>query len=352
MNILMTSVGRRSYLVDYFKAALGGNGLVVGANMYPEVAGMYASDVRVIAPPACSDEYVPFVFDICCRYEIGLLLSLHDLDVFVLSKHKQQFADAGVINTLPSEQWGRMALDKYQCGERLQSAGIPIPWTSWKIEDAFAAINSSEISYPVLVKARIGFGSLGLAVCKTDAELKVAYLKAKESVIQSGANQFLQIPDDQLVIIQPLITGREVCVGVVNDLAGRYKAHFACQVHSMRAGESERASTIDRSEFDSLAKTLSKLTEHAGIWGIDCLEDQGVFRVIDVNPRFTGDYPFHHLAGANVPAALIAWAKGGSPADSCFKSRPDIVGYKDLVPKIFEGTSPNFHLKKTFQNVQ
>ena len=39
MNILLTCVGRRDYLVEYFKIALGNRGQVFAANTYAETAG-------------------------------------------------------------------------------------------------------------------------------------------------------------------------------------------------------------------------------------------------------------------------------------------------------------------------
>ena len=51
MNILLTSVGRRSYLVHYFQQALEGRGKVISANMYADSPGMCAADESVLVPP-------------------------------------------------------------------------------------------------------------------------------------------------------------------------------------------------------------------------------------------------------------------------------------------------------------
>lgn len=334
MNILLTSVGRRSYLVNYFREALNGQGKVIGLNMFGDAAGMFSADISIVSPPANSDEYVPFVVDICQKYDIQLLNSLHDLDVFILSQHQQRFAEMEIKHTLPSAEWGRIALDKYACNEMLGSVGLPTPWTSTSLQCVLEAVADGAIFYPLIVKARSGFGSLGLKICHDERELIDAFHSCRLAVLDSGADDFLALPEDALVIVQPVISGREICLGIVNDLEGEYWSHFACEVHAMRAGESDIATSIDRSSFTDFAISFSQLTRHPGIWGIDCLDDNGIFRVIDVNPRFTGDYPFHHLCGANVPAALIKWVNGEQPGSDLFNSVPGLKAYKALDPML------------------
>lgn len=333
MNILLTSVGRRGYLVDYFKQALAGKGMVIGANTLPDTAGMIASDISIVTPPSNHPEYVPFIIDICEKYNIQLMCSLHDLDVFILSQSKESFDRAGVKNTLPSADWGKLALDKFECSNKLEKAGIAVPWTTVKLEDAFTALANKIIKFPIIVKARIGFGSLGVKICQNEKELIDGYQVAKSLALNSVTTNFIKLSEDELVIIQPVIDGREICLAIVNNLNGEYQNHFSCEVHSMRAGESDLATSLDRSQFTSLAKKVSKLTSHSGIWGVDFLDDDGVLKAIDVNPRFTGDYPFHHLAGANIPLALINWASWNEAESFCFNATPGIKAYKDLVPK-------------------
>ena len=44
MNVLLTCVGRRNYMVEYFREALNGRGQVYAANSYAETAGMAVAE--------------------------------------------------------------------------------------------------------------------------------------------------------------------------------------------------------------------------------------------------------------------------------------------------------------------
>ena len=101
----------------------------------------------------------------------------------------------------------------------------------------------------------------------------------------------------------------------------------------MRAGETDFVTTVDPSIAGDIPERLSRLTKHSGIWGVDLIYERNKPLIIDINPRFAGNYPYHHLAGANIPAALIAWTIGKEPMHSWFKSEIGMKGYKDLVPK-------------------
>ena len=67
MNILLTSAGRRTYLVEYFREALemaGLSGLIHAANSELSPA-LLSADRQVITPLIYEDEYIPFVLDYC-----------------------------------------------------------------------------------------------------------------------------------------------------------------------------------------------------------------------------------------------------------------------------------------------
>ncbi|NLD79866.1 MAG: ATP-grasp domain-containing protein [Smithella sp.] len=333
MNILITSVGRRSYLVDYFKKALSGSGRVVCANMFEHAAGMYAADVAIVTPPSCDPEYIPFVVGICHKHDIGLIFSFHDLDVYILSQHADELRKAGAFPVLPRPEWGRIALDKYECTRLLSDNGFDVPWTTLDVQGALAAVAAGRIRFPLIVKARMGFGSQGLCLSNNQDELLEAYRQARKLIEETGTSSYVPCHADQGVLIQQAISGKEYCVDVVNDLEGNFSCSFMLEVHAMRAGETDMITTVDPSIAGDLPLRFSRLTRHLGIWGVDCLDDNGTLRVIDVNPRFTGDYPFHQITGANIPAALVAWANKEDPDPSWLSARTGVRAYKDLVPK-------------------
>jgi carbamoyl-phosphate synthase large subunit len=333
VNVLLTAAGRRSYLVRYFQAALKGRGAVVAANSEALSPAMQCADRAVVLPASYHDEYPDAVVETCRTHEIGLVCSCHDLDVLALSSCRERIRATGAEAMVPDPDWARACLDKLECGRRLGSLGFDTPWATTSLEAAKEALKSGIVSLPLLVKARLGFGSLALGVCETEAELEWSFRRATNELAESVVDRFVPLAPDERVLVQEHVAGPEYCLDVVNDLAGREAAQMLCEVHSMRAGESDAATTVDPALLGDLPRRFARATRHLGIWGVDLRVGGGSPVILDVNPRFTGDYPFQQLAGADVPAALVAWVEGREPEAGWLSPAFGVRGFKDLVPR-------------------
>jgi len=51
-NVVLSSAGRRAYLVDYFKAALGKSGKVITTNATADATAMIHADIACVIPHA------------------------------------------------------------------------------------------------------------------------------------------------------------------------------------------------------------------------------------------------------------------------------------------------------------
>ena len=94
-------------------------------------------------------------------------------------------------------------------------------------------------------------------------------------------------------MLQLFIEGEEFGMDILNDLEGNFVHASFRKKDSMRAGETDKATTFFNQEFWELAISLSKLFKHIGIIDIDLIKENDTGRfIIDINPRFGGGYPF------------------------------------------------------------
>ena len=78
----------------------------------------------------------------------------------------------------------------------------------------------------------------------------------------------------------------------------------------MRAGETERAEVVRSGVLEEAGRRLGLALRHGGILDCDVFLDGGRCRVLELNPRFGGGYPFVHVAGADLPAFYLALVEG------------------------------------------
>ena len=97
---------------------------------------------------------------------------------------------------------------------------------------------------------------------------------------------------------------------IMNDLEGNHVAVSVKRKLAMRAGETDKAVTVDNAEIRQIGAVIGQNLKHIGNLDCDILERDGAFYVLELNPRFGGGYPFSYEAGVNMPKALIEWAQG------------------------------------------
>lgn len=329
MNVLLTSVGRRSYLVEYFQQTIGSQSKVVATNSEALTSGMIVADKSYTVPRVDSDEYIPRLLEICQENNIGLVVSLFDIDLPYLAKARKQFLDRGIQVVVSEPKVIEIANDKWHTYLFLTEQNIATPRTYLSLSNALTDLDNKEIDFPVIVKPRWGMGSLSVFKADSRDELEFFYHYAVRQIEKSYLSILSKDDLENSVLVQEFIAGREYGLDVFNNLNGDLIQTISKQKLAMRSGETDIAEVIHDERLSTVGSQLSKVLSHRGNLDVDVLENSaGQLFILEMNARFGGGYPFSHLAGADFPRALIEMTEGKEV--NPFKIEYGTVGLKSI----------------------
>lgn len=311
MNVLLTSAGRRNYLVDYFKEAVQPyGGMVHAINSHINAPALFVADQYSIAPPIYSEGYVDFLIDYCSKNNIQVIVPLLDNDLPVLAKNMARFESVGIYVLVPEEWIAVMANDKFKTYQFLKESGFDTVPTFCDLDDFNLARQKGEIDFPVIIKPRWGMGSLSVYQAENEEELNFYLKKARKEI----ENSFLKYESSQdpgkELLIMAYITGEEYMLDLINDLQGNHQVTVVNKKLLRKGGETEAVETVSHPELELLGKRVSQIFRFPLIMDADVFWTNGKAYILEFNPRFSGGYPFTHYAGVNLPKALIRWLKG------------------------------------------
>jgi carbamoyl-phosphate synthase large subunit len=317
-------------LVNWFKdalrvAAVPGHVHVIDANsMAPALAD---ADLSAVVPGFDSPGYIETVRRLCDEWGITLALSLNDFESSLWAGDSSPFVGTASPVQLIAASPNCQALleDKAAYGRSFSAAGVRVPRTMLGSE-ADARQDLLFATDQVVIKHRFGSGSKGLIVCPRGEWRDMLPVVASGARDRNGQ----PIEDVQLalraVVIQEMVTGQEYGLDVISDLDGLLQGVLVRRKVRMRSGETDQAVTESADAFQPLASQIHQVTGHRGLIDVDVIvADDGQSYLIDVNPRFGGGYPFSHAAGANVPAAYVAWHLKRPVDSSWLTSRPGVA---------------------------
>ncbi len=292
MKILLSSIGRRGYLVKYFKEALGPDDQVWGGDNSTYAPGFTYCDQTVLLPQVVKDHYPQALLDICQKNSIDIVIPLIDPELEALASWRKPFEDAGVMLLVSPEATVQMASDKYETYRFAIKNGLGVPQTFIQVDEALEQVTANKLSWPLMVKPRKGSASVNIEYCDDRLQLEAAWEKTAEPMIQE------------------VVKGDEFGYDLFGGRDHQPISVYCKKKLAMRAGETDKAvSTNDPLLIDFGQKLLNNM-ELMGPADVDVVIDRDGPKLLEINPRFGGGYPCSHLAGADFCQKIIAMRKG------------------------------------------
>ncbi|UKO97607.1 ATP-grasp domain-containing protein [Nostoc sp. UHCC 0870] len=328
MNIMLTCAGRRNYLVQFFQQALENRGYVFAGDASLEAPALQEADESFLLPSVNHHDYFDKLLYICERKQVRLLIPLNDLELPLLAKQRDRFLKIGIIPVISDSEIIDICFDKWATCQFLNNLGIATPKTYLSVNQAKKAIKLGEINFPLVVKPRWGSASIGIEYPEDEEDLELAYRFVKKSLSKSFLAEISSTDPEQCILIQEKLNGQEYGLDIVNNLAGDHITTFVKCKLAMRAGETDRAVTVEHEDISRIGEKIGQSLRHIGNLDCDVILTAKSACVLEMNPRFGGGYPFSQIAGANLPAALIAWANGETPLQQWLKVETNIMSSK------------------------
>ena len=339
MNILLTSAGRRAYIVEYFKQCQG-IGKVFASNSVYTIA-LKKADGYLLSPLIYDSDYIPSIIKFCKSNDIKAIISLFDIDLLILARNKEIFETNGIKLILAPASFVEICNDKWKTYNYLLSLGLKSPKTYLHIDNILSAIAKNEIQYPIIIKPRWGMASMGIYKAEDENELKVLSKKCNCDIFDSYLKYESSTTIENPIIYQEIMHGEEYGLDIINDLNGKYIGTFAKQKIEMRSGETDFGRTVASSPFEGIARIIAEHSKHEGILSVDCFKnDNGIF-ITEMNCRISGHYPLSYLAGMNYPQQLIDWLNNKPTNPKLLKFKTDLYIIKDLIPTILYEKNAN-----------
>src|SRR5687768_16717809 len=283
--VLFTCAGQRVDIVSAFGRA-GATTIATDVNRL--APALYHADHHELVVRVDDPGYVRQLATLVEQHGVDLVVPLTDLDQLILARSRDEVGAPILLS--PAEVVEQMG-DKYLAHETFERLGIPSP-ASW-LPDALP----DDLPFPVMVKAREGFGSRHIYRAKGREELEFHLART-------------QVPS----FVQVWCAGEEFSIDVFSDFEGRCLNAIPRTMIESKGGESIKGMTIRDWE---LIEHGRRVAETLPIWGpanIQCFREQdGSLLLTDVNPRFGGAFPLPHDAGSRYPDLAIALANGEQP---------------------------------------
>jgi acetyl-CoA carboxylase, biotin carboxylase subunit len=265
-----------------------------------------ADESVCIGPPPSRDSYLN-IHQIVAACEITGADAIHPGYGFLSENAK--FADILEAHKItfigPTADHIRIMGDKIEAKRTAKRLGIPVvPGSEGGVADeAEAARISSEIGYPVIIKATAGGGGRGMKVARDEGELAIALATARS---EAGA----AFGNSEVYIEKYLQKPRHIEVQIMGDGAGKAvhmgERDCSLQRRHQKIWEEANSPALNAEEREKIGMICANAVAGLGYRGagtIEFLYENGEFYFIEMNTRLQVEHTIWCMSRSASPTA-------------------------------------------------
>lgn len=338
VRVLVTAIGGGGHGEQILKALRQARPpyWIAGADAQPNCPQFAWVDAHTVLPLASDPGYIDAVLALCAQHRIQAVFHGCEPELKRMSEARDRFREAGILLPINDASTISLCMDKEATNARLAELGFTPP----RYVKVRSPADLDGIDwFPVVVKPSLGGG--GSANCfiaqNADALSALArYIGFEALGSHFIVQEYVGTPED------------EYTVGVLHDLEGNFINSIA--VHRLLSGGlNVRVSVANMTERTDLGSKLviSSGVSHGwvgrypevtaqceaiaraigakGAVNIQCRFVDGVVRVFEINPRFSGTTSIRAMMGYNEPDVLIRKHILGEPIQTGFTYQEGLV---------------------------
>ena len=251
---------------------------IVAADMSPLAAWLYTADEAILVPAAKSPTYVDELVALCVAHRIDVYVPGTDIELAVAAEHASAIeARCGTTVLVCPPEVVEIADDKMRTAQTLRDAGFPYPET-WEPSE----VDPDTALYPLIVKPRRGFRSIGVARVTDAASLRAALADRTDDPI---VQECVATADDEYTCTVAVIDGEASPVLPLRRV--------------LRGGDTYRATPVQHAEIERVVRDVALAIGVRGSCNFQLRLDGDTPKIFEINARFSVTTPFCAQLGFN-----------------------------------------------------
>ena len=295
---------------------------VVGADIRAQVPTICDLDAFFQIPRPTSENFCEHILQIAEKESVDVIQPLVTKELEIFSSSRNLFEQSGIKVCCSDSKGLEIANNKRKLLEFMKSRQMKVP-TFFTVHNVSefeeACINLGYPDKPVCFKPSVGNGSRGFRILDHTKDFEKLLFEEKPTSTYSSMEQILSILKSARalpeLLVMEYLPGDEYSVDILAN-HGMVVVAVPRKRLQMNGGISTDCVVAENMEITDYCAQIIKALNLDGNIGIQVRADrEGVFKILEINPRVQGSIVACAAAGANLPYLAIKQALGEPVGD-------------------------------------